>query len=65
MTTPTLETKSTRPAKHGMLWLAIILAVVWLVLRIALAVTSAFLHLIWIAAVIFAILWLLNRLATK
>ena len=37
---------------HTFLWLAILLIIVWIVARFALAVTSAMLHLVWIIAVI-------------
>jgi hypothetical protein len=43
------------------IWLALTLMVVWLVLKIALAVTSVLLHLLWIAAIIFAVLWIFGQ----
>ena len=42
--------------------LAALLLVIWLVLRIALAVTSGVLHLLWIAAVIMMVIWLVGKL---
>ncbi len=42
-------------------WLAMTLLVVWLVLRIALAVTSGALHLLWIAAVVMFVVWVFGR----
>ncbi len=48
-----------------LIWLAILLAVLWIILRVALAVTSGVLHLIWIAAVIMLVIWLFNKLRRK
>ncbi len=42
--------------------LAIFLLILWVVLRVALALTGVFLHLLWILAVIFAVLWLVGKL---
>ena len=42
--------------------LAALLIVIWLVLRIALALTSGVLHLLWIAAVIMMVVWLIGKL---
>jgi hypothetical protein len=42
--------------------LAIFLMILWLVLRVALALTGVFLHLIWILAIVFAVLWLFGKL---
>ncbi len=44
-----------------LLSLAIFLLVLWLVLRLALAMTGAFLHIIWILAVILFIFWLIGK----
>jgi hypothetical protein len=48
--------------KHAMILLAVVLMVIWVVARVALAVTSVALHLLWIAAIILAIVWLIGRL---
>ena len=45
-----------------LLVLAIFLMILWVILRVALAVTGVFLHLLWIIAIILAILWLLEKL---
>jgi len=50
---------------HGLLILAVLLVIAWVVLRVALAVTGAFLHLLWIAAVVLAVVWLLGVLSGK
>jgi len=42
--------------------LAILLVILWLVLRVALAVTGVFLHLLWIFAIILAVMWLIAKL---
>lgn len=49
---------------HSLLWLAVVLIVAWIILRVALAVTSGVLHLLWIGAIIFALIWLF-RLITS
>ena len=43
-------------------WLAILLLIVWVVLRLALAVTSGALHLLWIAAIVMFVIWLIGRM---
>jgi type IV secretory pathway TrbL component len=48
--------------KHAMILLAVVLIVIWMVARVALAVTSVALHLLWVAAIILAIVWLIGRL---
>lgn len=45
--------------------LAIFLLVLWVVLRVALAVTGLFLHLLWIFAIILAVMWLIGKLRGK
>jgi hypothetical protein len=45
-----------------LLLLAVVLLIIWVVLRVALAITGAFLHLFWIIAVILAVLWLIGKL---
>lgn len=45
-----------------LLGLAVFLLILWVILRVALALTGVALHLLWIAAVIFAILWLVGKL---
>lgn len=50
---------------HPFLWLAIVLVALWLVLRVALAITSGLLHLLWIGAIIFAIVWVFRHLTGR
>jgi len=45
-----------------LLGLAVFLLILWVVLRVALAITGIFLHLLWIIAVILAMLWLVGIL---
>ena len=45
-----------------LLVLAIFLLILWVVLRVALAVTGVFLHVLWILAIIFAVMWLIGKL---
>ena len=48
-----------------LLAIALLLLVVWVILRVALAVTGLFLHVIWILAVILAVIWLVGKLRGK
>lgn len=48
-----------------LLLLAIFLLILWAVLRLALAITGVFLHLIWIGAVIIAVFWLIGKIRGK
>lgn len=48
-----------------LLILAIFLMILWVILRIALAITGVFLHLLWIIAIILAVLWLVGKLRGK
>jgi hypothetical protein len=48
-----------------LLLLSFLLLVIWVVMRVALAVTGIFLHVLWIIAVILAILWLVGKLRGK
>lgn len=36
--------------------------ILWVVLRVALAITGVFLHLLWVIAIILVILWLVEKL---
>ena len=46
---------------HSFVWIAVALLVIWVVARLVLAVTSFFLHLLWIGAILFAIVWLVRK----
>jgi len=41
--------------------LAVVLLILWIVLKVALAVTSGLLHLLWIAAVVMMVVWLVGK----
>lgn len=45
--------------------LAVFLLILWVVLRLALALTGVFLHLLWIAAIILAVMWLVGKIRGK
>ena len=47
---------------HGILILAVLLLIAWVILRVALAVASAVFHLLWIAAIVLAVMWLFGVL---
>src|SRR4051794_22873066 len=42
--------------------LAVVLLIAWVVLKLALAVTSGLLHLLWIAAVVMFVIWIFSKL---
>ena len=46
---------------HSYVWIAVGLVLIWIFARVLLAVTSFFLHLLWIAAIIFVIVWLVKK----
>jgi hypothetical protein len=46
---------------NSLIWFAVALAILWVVARVFLAVTSALLHVIWIVAIILLILWLVRK----
>jgi hypothetical protein len=50
---------------NPLLWLAIVVVIAWIVLRLALAVTSGLLHLLWIAAIIMLIVWIVGKVRGK
>jgi hypothetical protein len=45
--------------------IALLLMVAWVVLRVALAITSGLLHLLWIAAIVMAIIWAWRQVRSK
>ena len=45
-----------------LLSLAVLLLIVWVILRVALAITGVALHLLWIVAFILAVLWLVGKI---
>jgi hypothetical protein len=51
--------------KNSPLGIAVILLVIWLVAKVVFAITSFFLHLLWIAAVLMFLVWVFGRLAGK
>jgi len=50
---------------NSLVWLALVLLVAWIVLKLVVAVTSGLLHLLWVAAVIMFILWLVGKVRGK
>ena len=46
---------------HPLVWIAVVLVVIWILARVVLAVTSLFLHLLWIGAIIFALVWVAKK----
>jgi ABC-type iron transport system FetAB permease component len=50
---------------NSLVWLAVVLVIAWVILKLVLAVTGAALHLLWIAAIIMFALWALGKLRRK
>ena len=48
-----------------LVWLALVLFVAWIVLKLVLTVTGGLLHLLLVAAVIMFIVWLFGRMRGK
>lgn len=48
-----------------LLVLAVLLLVSWIILRVALAITGVFLHVLWIAAILLAVLWMVGKLRSS
>jgi hypothetical protein len=46
---------------NALIGIAIFLLILWVVLKLALAITGGLLHLIWIAAVVMFVLWLIGK----
>lgn len=46
---------------HIFAGLALILLILWVVLRVALAVTSGLLHLLWIVALVMIVCWVIGK----
>ena len=46
---------------NSLIWFAIALIILWVVVRVFLAVTSAVLHLVWIVAIILFVVWLVRK----
>lgn len=46
---------------NSLVWLAVLLMIAWIVLRLALAVTSGLLHLLWIVAIVMFVVWLIGK----
>ena len=63
-TSPAIRKPLTTQIKNmsKLLVLAILLLVVWVVLKVALAITSVSLHLMWIVAIVLAILWVVGKI---
>ena len=45
--------------------IALVLIIAWVVLRVALAITSGLLHLLWIAALIILCLWAWRKVKAR
>ena len=46
---------------NSLIWIALVLFVLWIVVRVVFAITGFIFHLIWVAALILLIVWLVRR----
>ena len=46
---------------NSLIWIALVLFVLWIVVRVVFAITSFVFHLIWVVALILLIVWLVRR----
>lgn len=47
---------------NSLIGIAIFLLILWVVLRLALAITSGLLHLVWIVALVMFVFWIVGHL---
>ncbi|HEV7869318.1 MAG TPA: hypothetical protein VGO90_16640 [Chthoniobacteraceae bacterium] len=52
-------------AMNPIIWIAVLLLIAWIVLRVALAVTGAALHLLWVVGLIMLAVWAVGKLRGK
>lgn len=48
-----------------LLGIAVVLLIIWLVAKLALAVSGALLHLLWIIAIALVVIWLIGKIRGK
>ena len=46
---------------NALLWLAIVLFIIWIVVKFVFALAGAFFHILWIAAIVLLIIWLVRK----
>ena len=46
---------------NSLIWIALVLFVLWIVVRVVFAITSVVFHIIWVVALILLIVWLVRR----
>ena len=46
---------------NAIAWLAVVLLILWVILRLAVAITSGLLHILWIAAIIMFVVWAVGK----
>ena len=50
-----------RAGLNSLIWIALVLFVLWIVVRVVFAITSFVFHIIWVVALILLIIWLVRR----
>lgn len=50
---------------NALLGIAVLLLIIWLVAKLALAISGALLHLLWILAIVLAAIWLVGKIRGK
>ncbi len=46
---------------NSLIWIAVVLFVIWLLVRLVFAITSAALHILWIIGLILLVVWLAKK----
>lgn len=46
---------------NALIWLAVVLFVIWLLVKFVFVLTGMFFHLLWIAAVVLLVIWLVQK----
>ena len=58
---PPAATAKRSAGVNSLIWLAVVLFIIWIVVRVVFAITSFVFHLIWVVALILLIVWLARR----
>ncbi len=46
---------------NALVWLAIVLFIIWILVKFVFVITGAFFHILWIAAIVLLMIWLVRK----
>lgn len=46
---------------NALIWLAIVLFIIWILVKFVFVLTGAFFHILWIVAIVLLIIWLVRK----